>query len=104
MKITADILLMLAAFSVKAQFFAKAVIYGRAGLVLFPEDHRFKELLAYALLLDGQLQEAAAVVGEPLHETPNLAFLKSRLAMLRDCPTSERQEALRNFLNRKATQ
>lgn len=104
MDIAAEILLMLTAFSLKTQFITKAVIYGRAGAALYPEDHRFREMLGYALLLDGKLQEAAAVVGEGPHDTCNLAYLKSRLLMLGDHSTAERQEALRTYLNGKVAE
>jgi len=101
MDIAAEILLMLTAFSLKTQFVTKAIIYGRAGMALYPEDHRFREMLGYALLLDGKPQEAAEVVGETPHDTCNLAYLKSRFFMLGDYSTAERQEALRTYLNAK---
>jgi len=98
MDITADTLAMLAAFSLKAQFVAKAATYARAGRALYPDDHRFVELLGYALLLDGKADEAAPVIGEARRETRNIAYLKASLSMLGDGPAAERQNALRAYL------
>lgn len=102
MDITADILLMLSAFSLKTHFVAKAAIYGRAGVALYPEDHRFREILAYALLLENRLEEAASVIGEAHRETRNLAFLNARLLMLGDHSMAERQDALKTYLRKEA--
>ena len=101
MDITADILLMLAAFSLKTQFIAKAAIYGRVGMALFPEDYRFREVLAYALLLDGKHEEATAVIDETQQDTRNIAYLKARLLMLGNHTMAERQNALRAYLDRE---
>jgi len=100
MNVTADILLMLAAFSLKAQFIAKAVIYGRAGLALFPEDRRFREVLAYALFLAGELENSAAVAGEARRDTRNFAYVRARLAMLSGCSGAEGQSAIRAYLGK----
>jgi len=100
MSISADILLMLAAFSLKAQFTAKAVIYSRAGSMLFPEDHRFKEILAYGLLLTEEFEEAESVIGQAQIESRNLAFLKTRLALLNGHMDSEGRNAIRTYLDR----
>ncbi len=98
MDITADILAMLAAFSLKTHFVAKAEVYARAGRVLYPDDHRFIELLGYALLLDGNADGAAFVINEVHRKTRNIAYLKTCLAMQRDAPVVERQNALRAYL------
>ncbi|WP_173932905.1 hypothetical protein [Chelativorans sp. Marseille-P2723] len=98
MGITADVLLMLTAFSLKTKFFAKAIIYGRAGVALYPEDNRFREALAYGLLLEGETEEAAAVVSTIHRQTRNLAYLKAQLAMNEGHSEPERQEALRTYL------
>jgi len=103
MNITADILLMLAAFSLKAQFTSKAVIYGRAGLALFPEDRRFREILAYALLLGGDLEGPASVLGEERRETRNLAYLEACLTILRGSAAAEGQTAIRAYLRKLDT-
>jgi len=100
MDITADILLMLAAFSLRTLFIKKAIVYGQAGVAIYPEDHRFREILAYALLLDGKVDEAATVAEEAQRDTRNLAYLKARIAMLGNYSLAERQSALRAYLSK----
>lgn len=98
MFLAADVLLLLSSFSIRTQFIVKAVQYGRAGVVLFPDDLRLREIYAYALCLDGSFDEAAEIIGPVTQSTPNVEFLKLRLAFHGDRAANERSAAIRSYL------
>jgi hypothetical protein len=99
MDLTADILLMLCSFSLRVQFIAKAVVYGRVGVSMFPQDIRLREIYAYALLLNSQADEAFAVIGNVTKVTRNIAFLNVCVALQRTKSATNRQKAVRSYLN-----
>lgn len=98
MRLAADILLLLSSFSIRTQFLAKAVQYGRAGVSMFPDDVRLRELYAYALYLEGRNKEAIEVIRPVTQPTPNVEFLKARLAFCDKQSASERSAAIRSYL------
>ncbi len=98
MKKAADILFLLATFSLRTGQIGKAMTYTSIGRALFPDDSRLIELHAYALMLHEQYDEAEALLGSTTASTSNLEFLRSRTAILLDLPKEERQSRLRRYL------
>lgn len=98
MKKAADALYLLATFSIRAQQINKALTYAMNGVVLFPNDTRLIEIYAYALLLNGQYQEAEDVLASTDISTRNAEFLRSRTANLLDMPKEQRAARLRKYL------
>ncbi|MCP1846114.1 hypothetical protein ACVIHI_009107 [Bradyrhizobium sp. USDA 4524] len=96
--LAADVLLLLSSFSLRGQFIAKAVLYGRVGVSMFPDDLRLREIYTYALYLDGRIDEAIDVIQSAQVDTPNVSFLKMRLALHASKPASERRAAVRSYL------
>ncbi|TPW28851.1 hypothetical protein FJU08_16105 [Martelella alba] len=76
-----NLLLMLTAISLRCGFVQKAIVYGRAGQMLFPDEYRFLEMHAYGLLLDGRLDDLEELLAGIHLETRNLAYLRARLAI-----------------------
>lgn len=98
MKNVADVLYLLATFSVRSGFLEKATVYASAGRKLFPSDPRQHELYAYSLMLRKNYPEAQAAVQDTDLSTPNLEYLRSRIAILQDKPKGEIQTCLRRYL------
>ena len=98
MNLAADTLLLLCSLSVQMQFISKAILYGRVGVYLFPDDVRLREIYAYSLLLDGKIEEASHIVSEMSEETRNIAYLKSRIGLLEPDDISNAREQLRLYL------
>ncbi|WP_176086034.1 hypothetical protein [Martelella sp. HB161492] len=76
-----NLLLMLTAISLRCGFVQKAVVYGKAGQQLFPDEARFLEMHAYGLLLDGRLDDLAVLLQDVDLQTQNIAYLRARLAI-----------------------
>ena len=98
MKKAADILFLLATFSLRTGQIGKAITYTSIGRELFPDDQRLIEAHAYALMLHEQYQDADALLATTTASTRNLEFLRSRTAILLDLPKDERQRRLRRYL------
>ena len=99
MRKAADVLFLLATFSIRTNLLDKAEIYGRAGHHLFPDDLRLIEVYAYALLLKGDVTGAETVLQATPTATRNLAFLRARVAMLAGRPIEEQRAGLRAYLD-----
>ncbi|MCY1740486.1 hypothetical protein [Ensifer sp. SL37] len=95
----ADILFMLSSFNLRVQFVRKALLYGRAGVTLFPQDIRFSEVYACALLLDGQIDEAATVLAAGGEVTRNMSYLRARVMLQENPSLNNAQVALRAYLH-----
>jgi hypothetical protein len=98
MKKAADILYLLASFSLRSGQIGKAMTYTRIGRELFPDDSRLIEIHAYTLMLHEQYEEAEDLLSGTNASTINLEFLRSRTAILLDLPKDERQRRLRRYL------
>lgn len=97
MSIVSDTLYVLSALSLRGQFVEKALIYGKTGIALFPQDVRLFETYAYALLLSGQDEEAARVLNNAPDQTRNIAYLKARTALIVGAAPKSR-EFVRSYL------
>lgn len=98
MRKAADVLFLLATFSIRTNLLDKAEVYSKAGHQLFPDDHRLIEVLAYVSLLKGDINAAEVTVQSTTAQTRNIAFLRARIAMLTGLPVAEQQANLRAYL------
>lgn len=98
MKKVADVLYLMATFSVRTAYVDKAEVYARIGYELYPNDRRIVEIYAYVLLLRQEFDEVDAVLSQQDFSTPNLEFLKSRLFMLTSRSKEDTREQLRKYL------
>lgn len=98
MNLAADTLLLLCSLSVRLRFISKAVLYGRVGMYLFPDDIRLREIYAYSLLLDGKTEEALHVLSETDEKTPNIAYLKARISLQDTSNSLNARDELRLYL------
>lgn len=97
MSVVSDTLYILSAISLRGQFVEKALIYGKAGIALFPQDVRLFETYAYALLLSGRDEEAASVLNSAPEQTRNVVYLKARTALTAGAVPKSR-DFLRSYL------
>jgi type IV secretory pathway VirB6-like protein len=99
MKKTADLLCILIMFSVRADFFEKALRYAKCGYHLFPNDIRFVELYAYTLVLSEDYETAENVLSSVDIPTQNIAYLKGRIAVMLGLPAAEKRGRISRYLN-----
>ena len=98
MNLAADTLFVLCSFSVRMHFISKAIIYGRAGIHLFPDDVRLHEIYAHALLLDGRAEEASHILSKVQEPTRNTAYLNARISLQDTNNELSAQDQLRLYL------
>jgi hypothetical protein len=99
MKKSADLLCILIMFSIRADFYKKSLTYAKAGYLLFPEDIRFTELYAYALVLSEEYEAAEGILAKAEFNTCNIAFLRGRVSVMLELPTMEKRSRISGFLN-----
>lgn len=99
MKKSADLLCILIMFSIRANFYEKAMRYAECAFALFPEDPRFTELYAYALIQCEDYERAEEVLGKIDNVMPNIALLKGRVGIMLDLPAPEKRSRVSRFLN-----
>ena len=99
MKRVADLLCILTMFSIRADFHEKALRYSRTGYSLFPEDIRFLELYAYALILSEDYSTADQILANAKGSTCNTALLQSRVAVMLGLSKDEKRSRITRFLN-----
>jgi hypothetical protein len=102
MKKAADALCVLATFSIRTQFYEKAIRYAKCGYQLFQDDYRFVELYAFTLLLNGSYAQAEEILRKTNHRTWNIALLRCRCAILLELPRHEKQVRARAYLRYSA--
>ncbi len=98
MKKVADLLCILISFSIRADFHEKALRYARCGYELLPDDPRFIELYGYALILSEDFEKAEEVLSKAEAQTHNIAFLKTRTAIMLDLPQNEQKARINSYL------
>ncbi|MEO0624502.1 MAG: hypothetical protein AAF183_20130 [Pseudomonadota bacterium] len=98
MKKAADILYLLATYSVRSGFLDKASAYAEVGIRLFPRDQRLLEIHIYLLVLCRHYAEAEQALAATRLSSRNLEYLRSRVAMLTSQPQSVVQACLRRYL------
>lgn len=103
MNILADILLLLSSYSLRTNFVRKAVHYAKAGFDMFPDDLRLREIYAYALLMDDQVDEAERVASGNAEPSSNIAYVLARVVLLKgDATREQRKQALQKYLTLRA--
>lgn len=95
---TADILLLLASYSVRVSMFDKALAYSEVAHILFPDDSAILELHVYALFCVGRYEDALARLAPCEAQSPNLSYLRARLAIMTSASDTEIGEHLRSYL------
>ncbi|WP_273795103.1 hypothetical protein [Brucella intermedia] len=100
MSVTADVLLVLSSLALRMQFLRKAICYARIGVSLFPDDIRLREIYAFALLLDGNMEEAEQVIDAVETESRNIAYLRVQTSMQIVSGSHEKRDAIRTYLRR----
>lgn len=99
MKKAADVLYLLATYSVRSGFVEKASAYAEVGTRLFPHDLRLLEIYVHLLILGRHYDEAEKVLGATTFSSRNLEYLRSRVAILTSRPQSVIQSSLRRYLS-----
>lgn len=98
MKRIASVFYLLISTNMRSGFIEKARDYGRVAYALFPNDRRIAEIYGYALLLSGDYDEADALLAGRSEETPNTAYLKTRVALSRGGSPGAAGAAARAYL------
>ncbi len=98
MKEAADLLCVLTMFSIRAAFYRKALLYAHCGYLLFPEDTRFIELYAYALILSEDYASAEDILSSTAASSVNLEYLRGRVAIMLEMPSTDQTARIRRFL------
>lgn len=98
MRRAADVLYLLATFSIRTNFLDKALIYAKSGYQLFSADSRMVEIYAYTLLLKGDYVTADEVLQSTTKTSRNLLFLRTRTAIVLGRPENEIQATIRAYL------
>lgn len=98
MRNAADALCVLTTFSIRTNYYEKAIRYAECGFRIFKDDARFVELYGFALLLTGSYEQTEELLTHTKFQTPNIALLRCRCAILLDLPRAQKQERARAFL------
>ena len=95
----ADILFLLATFSLRASYLEKAEIYARAARTLFPNDLRIAEVFALVLITRGDLDAAADVLEDSTLDSANAHYLRTRLSLMSGKPKEDVLVPMNRYLS-----
>lgn len=97
MKKTADALYVAICYSLQGFYVEKALLYSELAMALCPSDQRLREVHCYALILQGNYEEAEQVLqGSAFSQ--NMRYLKARLGILKGLSVDERRTRIREAL------